>query len=99
MKVLIGFFSKRRAHAAGGTLARAVGPAATLVRRPLLPTSKLRDTVQLRCNQIETTILHQELDRLLAVDVQTGRVLPCALAQQATDDTSAIVECLGKSAL
>lgn len=99
MKVLFGFFRKRRAHAAGGTQARAVGPTATLVRRPLVATSERRATVQLRCNQIETTMSYQELDRLLAVDVQTGRVLPCALAQQATDDTSAIVECLGKSAL
>ncbi|WP_426441381.1 serine/threonine-protein kinase [Bradyrhizobium genosp. P] len=54
-------------------MARAVGSAATLVRRPLLATSELRDTFQLRCNQIETAIPYRELNGLLAVDVQTGK--------------------------
>lgn len=97
--VLFGFLRTRRAHAAAGTLARAVGPAATLVRRPLVAASELRDMLQRRCNQIETTISYRERDRSLAIDVRTGRVLPCALAQRATDDASAIVEWLGQSAL
>ncbi len=99
MRVLFSFFGGRRAHAAGGTLARGVGSAATLVRRPLVATSKLRDTCQVGRNQIVTATPYHELNGLLAVDVPTGRVLPCALAQQAINDTSAIVESLAEAAL
>ncbi|MGY0576284.1 hypothetical protein ACTGJ9_039150 [Bradyrhizobium sp. RDM12] len=64
----------------------------------LVAASDLRDAFQPR-NQIETAIPYDEPNGWLAVDVPTGRVLPCALAQRARSDTNVIVERLVEAAL
>ncbi|WP_354129440.1 hypothetical protein [Bradyrhizobium sp. i1.15.2] len=73
--------------------------AGTLARRRLVVASELRDTVQLCRNRVVTKVPYQELNGLLAVNILAGSGLPCAPAEQATKDTSAIVERLGEAAL
>ncbi|WP_314957050.1 hypothetical protein [Bradyrhizobium cosmicum] len=99
MRVLFSVFGKRRENADGPPLERALSSAATLARRRLVAASELRDTFQLCRNRVDTKVPYQELKGLLAVNILTGSVLPCAPAEQATKDTSAIVERLGEAAL
>ncbi|WP_377828186.1 hypothetical protein ACFKHW_29890 [Bradyrhizobium lupini] len=99
MRVLFSVFGKRRENVGGTTVERALSSAATLARRRLVAASELRDTSQLCRNRIDTKVLYQELKGLLAVHILTGIVLPCAPAEQANKDASAIVERLGEVAL